>query len=80
VSDDRATGQGVVKVSASSTKTNNGPAWLDQVLGCLSPAFSFRNGGSAITGNIAADRKPTQQSAAILPTDGTAKPKGRQRG
>jgi hypothetical protein len=67
-------------VSASNTKTSNGPAWLDQVLGCLSPAFSFRNGGSAITGNPAADRKTAQQSATILPAEGTAKPKGKQRG
>jgi hypothetical protein len=68
------------KVSASSTKpgSGNGPAWLDQVLGCLSPAFSFRNGGSAITGAPADGRKPVQQSAAIRP-DGTARPKGKQR-
>ena len=67
-------------MSASTTKTSNGPAWLDQVLGCLSPAFSFRNGGSAITGNIAEDRKPAQQSAAIPEREGTGKPKGPQRG
>jgi len=67
-------------VSASTTKPGNGPAWLDQVLGCLSPAFTFRNGGSAITGNPAADRKPAQQNAAISPSEGPAKPKGKQRG
>jgi len=67
-------------VSASTTKPGNGPAWLDQVLGCLSPAFTFRNGGSAITGNPAADRKPAQQNAAISPSEGSAKPKGKQRG
>ena len=69
-------------MSASSTKpaSGTGPAWLDQVLGCLSPAFSFRNGGSAITGNVAADRKPAQQNAAIPQNEGTAKPKGKQRG
>jgi hypothetical protein len=61
------------------TASGTGPAWLDQVLGCLSPAFSFRNGGSAITGNVAADRKPAQQAAAIS-QDGTAKPKGGQQG
>jgi hypothetical protein len=68
-------------VSASSTKPGAGgnPAWLDQVLGCLSPPFSFRNGGSAITGN-AEDRKTVQQGAAIPPTDGTARPKAKQRG
>jgi len=68
-------------VSASSTKpaSGNGPAWLDQVLGCLSPAFSFRDGGSAITGN-AVDRKPAQQNAAIPQNEGAAKPKGKQRG
>jgi hypothetical protein len=69
------------KVSASSTKpvAGNGPAWLDQVLGCLSPAFSFRNGGSAITGTLAEGRKTAQQNAAIQ-TDGTARPKAKQRG
>jgi len=67
-------------VSVSTTKPSNGPAWLDQVLGCLSPAFSFRNGGSAITGNPAADRKPAQQNAAIPQNEGPAKPKGKQRG
>jgi hypothetical protein len=56
------------------------PAWLDQVLGCLSPPFSFRNGGSAITGVGAADRGTTQQGAAIPAADGPAKPKARQRG
>jgi hypothetical protein len=56
----------------------NGPAWLDQVLGCLSPAFSFRNGGSAITGAPAEGRKATQQSAAVQ--DVTARPTGKQRG
>jgi hypothetical protein len=66
-------------VSASTTKPVNRPAWLDQVLGCLSPAFSFRNGGSAITGNPAADRK-AQQSAAIPQSEGAAKPKAKQRG
>ncbi len=66
-------------MSASNTKpaSGTGPAWLDQVLGCLSPAFSFRDGGSAITGN--GDRKPAQQNAAIPTADGTAKPKGKQR-
>lgn len=64
---------------SASTKTTNGPAWLDQVLGCLSPAFSFRNGGSAITGNLAADRK-AQQNAAMTEREGAAKPKGKQRG
>ncbi len=63
-------------MSASSTKTTNGPAWLDQVLGCLSPAFSFRNGGSAITGGAG---KPGQQKAAVSQPE-TAKPKGKQRG
>ena len=66
-------------MSASTTKPGNGPAWLDQVLGCLSPAFTFRNGGSAITGNPAADRKPAQQNAAIPQNEGPAKPKGKQR-
>ena len=63
-------------MSASTTKPSNGPDWLDQVLGCLSPAFSFRNCGSAITGN----RKPAQQNAAIPQNEGAAKPKGKQRG
>ena len=69
------------RVSASSTKpgSGNGPAWLDQVLGCLSPPFSFRNGGSAITGSKGPDGKPAQQSAAIRKVDGAAQPKGRQR-
>ena len=68
-------------MSASSTKpgVGNGPAWLDQVLGCLSPAFSFRNGGSAITGAPAEDRRTAQQSAAVR-QDGTVRPKGKQRG
>jgi hypothetical protein len=66
-------------VSASTVKPSNGPAWLDQVLGCLSPAFTFRNGGSAITGNPVAERKPAQQNAAIVPNEGPAKPKGKQR-
>jgi hypothetical protein len=66
-------------VSASTTKPSTGPAWLDQVLGCLSPAFTFRNGGSAITGNPVADRKPAQQNATIPQAEGTAKPKS-QRG
>jgi hypothetical protein len=56
------------------------PAWLDQVLGCLSPPFSFRNGGSAITGPQSGDRKTAQQSAAIPQVDGTAKPKSGQLG
>ena len=67
-------------MSASTTKPGNGPAWLDQVLGCLSPAFSFRNGGSAITGNPAADRKTAQQNAAIPQGEGAAKAKAKQRG
>jgi hypothetical protein len=54
-----------------------GPAWLDQVLGCLSPPFTFRNGGSAITGANGADRKSAQQQAAIPPTDATTQPKQR---
>jgi hypothetical protein len=67
-------------VSASTTKPGAGanPAWLDQVLGCLSPPFSFRNGGSAITGT--GDRGSAQQGAAIPSVDGPAKPKVRQRG
>jgi len=69
------------KLSASSTKpgAGNGPAWLDQVLGCLSPAFSFRNGGSAITGAPVGGRKATQQSAAVR-AEKAARPKGAQRG
>jgi hypothetical protein len=27
---------------------NDGPAWFDRVMGCFSPPFTFRNGGSAI--------------------------------
>jgi hypothetical protein len=68
------------KLSASSTKpAGAGPAWLDQVLGCLSPAFSFRNGGSAITGAPAEGRKPAQQSAAIR-KEAVTRPKGVQQG
>ncbi len=37
-------------MSGSINSTENGPVWLDQVLGCLSPPFSFRKGGSAVTG------------------------------
>jgi hypothetical protein len=36
-------------LSGSIDSNQNGPVWLDRVLGCLSPPFTFRNGGSAVT-------------------------------
>lgn len=65
-------------LSASDAKLgmSDRPAWLDQVLGCLSPPFSFRNGGSAITGNV---KRPTQQSAAVTSREQPGRPKSGQR-
>ncbi len=56
-------------MSASDAKSGpaNDTAWLDQVLGCLSPPFTFRNGGSAITAGRGKDGRPCQQSAAVTP-------------
>jgi len=53
-----------VVASFSKHLPADGPAWLDQVLGVLSPPFSFRNGGSAVTGGGGSGKKPGQQSAA----------------
>lgn len=53
------------------------PKWLDQVLGTGSPPFSFRRGGSAITGKVAND-SPTQQSGSA--PSKTEPATGRQRG
>jgi hypothetical protein len=55
-------------ISGAKPGAGASPAWLDQVLGCLSPPFSFRNGGSAITGPGAS----AQQHAALRPAAGTA--------
>ena len=34
------------------------PNWLDEILGCLSPAFNSRHGGSPISDGIAARPSP----------------------
>lgn len=67
-------------MSVLSTKpdVSGSPAWLDQVLGCLSPPFSFRNGGSAIIGLGASDHTKAQQGAAIPPVAPTASPTSRR--
>jgi hypothetical protein len=64
-------------VSASQMKPGSpdGPDWLDQVLGCSSPPFSFRNGGSAVTNG----KKRAQQDAAIPPACAPARTNGNQR-
>lgn len=54
------------------------PLWLDQVLGTASPPFTFRQGGSAITGGVAND-SDGQQKAAVAAKN-MAQPKGNQRG
>jgi hypothetical protein len=52
----------------SIDSTETGPVWLDQVLGCLSPPFTFRNGGSAVTDRA----KCKQDDAAKARGDGAA--------
>jgi hypothetical protein len=64
-------------MSASNGKPGSPdrPDWLDTVLGCLSPPFSFRDGGSAIT----AGKKPDRQDDALPATGTPAWPNGGQR-
>lgn len=54
------------------------PSWLDQVLGTASPPFTFRKGGSAITGGVANDADG-QQKAAVASKD-TTRTRAKQRG
>ncbi len=67
-------------MAAQSDKhvTQDRPSWLDQVLGTASPPFTFRKGGSAITGGVANDGEG-QQKAAVASKDG-ARSKVQQRG
>jgi hypothetical protein len=44
------------------------PGWLDQVMGPAAPPFSFRKGGSAITGG--ADAQRSGSTAAANPRKG----------
>ncbi len=53
------------------------PSWLDRVLGTASPPFTFRRGGSAVTGGIANDQGAQQTASGPAAAGAT---KGRQRG
>ncbi len=53
------------------------PTWLNQVLGTASPPFTFRRGGSAITGGAVGDTEAQQTGSNHAPSD---TPKSRQRG
>ncbi len=52
----------------SNDNTADRPAWLDQVLGVMSPPFTFRNG------------RPAQQNAALGPNAAAPAAPARQRG
>jgi hypothetical protein len=66
-----------VAADKNSVARQDRPSWLDRVLGTASPPFTFRRGGSAVTGGIANDSEAQQSGSGAAPNE---KLKGRQRG
>jgi hypothetical protein len=62
-----------VAAQNESSKRDDRPTWLDQILGTASPPFTFRRGGSAVTGGVAESAQ--QRGCTTVDTN-----KGRQRG
>jgi hypothetical protein len=65
-----------VAAQSDAVACDDRPSWLDRILGTASPAFTFRRGGSAVTGGIANDANAQQAGSAVA----AERTKGRQRG
>jgi hypothetical protein len=65
-----------VAAQSDTIACDDRPSWLDRILGTGSPAFTFRRGGSAVTGGISNDAN-AQQSASAATSERSA---SRQRG